>query len=392
MTGQNVISSDGGNDETTKEKGVLKSLFRRMNPRSCLHGASYGSPIPNRWKRRQRGFDNGSQSCGCGMDDDATHMTSLREIYNFNNDDDDAPDMMDLLQTVESNNEVTKLGALKRLYELTRKRPHLRVPIVCTTAWNIISLLSSSLNTTSDEIRRTACLVLNNLSIPYENKAVMVFGQSGQDLLDSLVSIIRLRLPEAYLCCICLMNLTFLEDAVLPIFDYSPLAILAAKRKQEQKDDEKGTRPYRRNSMSQQWNSTVSPSTSSSTTPNQYHYLPQYPLGDPNSLLRTIESLLQTHSPFCLYSKHASAETEAVRWSVGLLRNLTKENNTYCCSTISKTEIPFLIHALVIQEETTPKIQQGEKKEEEEKVQEDSIKEMGLLVLSRLASMSNDDT
>jgi hypothetical protein len=58
-----------------------------------------------------------------------------------------------------------------------------------------------------------ALLILNNLAIPIENKHRFV-AQNSALVLQSLFSIIQEREPDTtYLACLCLRNLTLVEDA-----------------------------------------------------------------------------------------------------------------------------------------------------------------------------------
>jgi hypothetical protein len=63
-------------------------------------------------------------------------------------------------------------------------------------------------------------------------------------------------------------------------------------------------------------------------------------LDDSLSLLRGLERLMKSNSPFLVSNIH-SVEGEAVRWAVGLLRSFTKSPNY--CNIISKTTIPMLL-------------------------------------------------
>ena len=133
-------------------------------------------------------------------------------------------------------NNAKKTNALQQLHDLTKKgNEHNRVPIVCAKKWDVVGTLSTALLQMEDDIesdtvndtkqskpslnenRRLICWILNNLSIPYENKATMALGSSSSKLLQALVSVIQANLPSSYLCCICFMNLTFLSDAIQPV-------------------------------------------------------------------------------------------------------------------------------------------------------------------------------
>lgn len=160
------------------------------------------------------------------------------------------------------------------------------ISMVCTSKWDLIGVLATCLANKND--RRLACLVLNNLSIPFENKAVMVFGLSSTKLLDAVLTVIIEGQTDSYLCCILLMNLAYLEDAKLKLVQYGA-------------DD---------------------------------------PLENRKSLLRTMELLLKTRTRF-LARKVVSVEGEAVRWATGLIRNLSTMQEG--ASLVAKTDIPAFI-------------------------------------------------
>lgn len=161
-----------------------------------------------------------------------------------------------------------------------------RIPLV--SQWKVLRPLIDCL---ADHCRIT-CLVLNNLSIPFENKRIMVQTDS---LLHALVEHMRLLPTETYLICICLMNISFFEEAHYKLMYYCP------------------------------------------TPPNLV-------LENPESLLRTLESIVQTFSPLMLQSTKVSVEGEAVRWATGLIRNLVSEQHTHHhAKLVSQTKIPLCL-------------------------------------------------
>ena len=172
-----------------------------------------------------------------------------------------------------------------------------RVPLVCSGTYDILTPLVHCLNGRGAECK-AACLALNNLSIPPENKRVMA---SSKDVIGGLCKTVAENSQESYLCCICLMNLSFLEASRRTILQHSPS-------------------PDHRN-------------------------IP--PLDNPDSLLRVLERLLTTNSN--RYEKTSentglfrgrvkASNTDAVRWACGLLKNLSnsKDNATL----IGQTDIP----------------------------------------------------
>lgn len=159
--------------------------------------------------------------------------------------------------------------------------------MVCRGKYDVLTPLAQCLNGSGDE-RHFAFLALNNISIPEENKRVMALGPSSKDLIGGLCKNIAKNTHESYLCCICLMNISFLEASRKPILQHSP-----------------------------------DPNDSDSNIP---------PLENPGSLLRVIEKLLLTNSPT------KPAATSTVRWACGFIKNLAKSEEN--AALIGQTEIP----------------------------------------------------
>jgi hypothetical protein len=213
------------------------------------------------------------------------------------------------------------------------------------------------------------CLTLVNLSIPHENKNAMVHGPHANLLLGSITAVINMMVPEAtYLCCIILMNLSFLPDTAEPILIYSSLFQCSPSCKKMDMSTNGG----------RDWDA---PHTFQSVT--QYHpIIPRQRrstshwrcLDDPNSLIRSLERLIRDKQPF-LMSKAFSVEGEGIRWAIGLLRNLTLKSEH--CSIIAKTEIPALVLGIL---ERTP--------HQAIKWTNESTEDMTLTVLENLAASS----
>merc|ERR1719410_2634684 len=142
----------------------------------------------------------------------------------------------------------------------------------------------------SGDGRHLACLALNNLSIPTENKRVMALGPASKDVIGGLCKVIAEDKQESYLCCICLMNLSFLEASITTILQYSPV--------------EDGSDP-----------------------------IP--PLENSNSLIRVLERLL-SNTPSV--PKSGSGKSEGVRWACGLIKNLAKSEEN--AMLFGETSIP----------------------------------------------------
>ena len=68
-----------------------------------------------------------------------------------------------------------------------------------------------------------ALLLLNNLSIPYDNKIIMISGHCSLQLLDCLCRIFDKDIPERVLACICLVNLSLHELSAKSILYHAPI-------------------------------------------------------------------------------------------------------------------------------------------------------------------------
>jgi hypothetical protein len=200
---------------------------------------------------------------------------------------DDIPDLVD--QMLNSKGEKSA-AATKRIYELCDVgHKQNRVPMVCSGKYDVLTPLARCLTQESGDGRHLACLALNNLSIPTENKRVMALGPASKDVIGGLCKVIAEDKQESYLCCICLMNLSFLEASITTILQHSPAP--------------EGKNPV--------------------------------PLDNPDSLLRVLEKLL-TNSP--AVPKSGSGKSEGVRWACGLIKNLAKSEEN--AALIGKTDIP----------------------------------------------------
>jgi len=115
----------------------------------------------------------------------------------------------------------------------------------------------------------------------------MALGPAAKDVIGGLCKVIAEDKQESYLCCICLMNLSFLEASITSILQHSP---------------------------------------GLPATP---------PLENDDSLIRVLEKLL-TNSPTT--PKSGSGKSEGVRWACGLIKNLAKSEEN--AALIGKTEIP----------------------------------------------------
>eukprot|EP00578_Thalassiosira_sp_NH16_P017333 CAMPEP_0181109908 /NCGR_PEP_ID=MMETSP1071-20121207/18427_1 /TAXON_ID=35127 /ORGANISM="Thalassiosira sp., Strain NH16" /LENGTH=564 /DNA_ID=CAMNT_0023193635 /DNA_START=126 /DNA_END=1820 /DNA_ORIENTATION=- len=201
-------------------------------------------------------------------------------------------DIPDLLETMTTEKGEKSAAATKRIYELCDVgHKQNRVPMVCSGKYDVLTPLAQCLTQESGDGRHLACLALNNLSIPTENKRVMALGPSSGAVIGGLCKVISEDKQESYLCCICLMNLSFLEASITTMLQHSPVADGAAD--------------------------------------------PVPPLDNPESLIRILEKLLK-NAP--AVPKSGSGKSEGVRWACGLIKNLAKSEEN--AALFGKTDIP----------------------------------------------------
>jgi len=204
-----------------------------------------------------------------------------------------------------------RMESITRLWKLTGVVEN-RVAVVCTTKWDVLDKVIACIEG-EGECVRTACLVLNNLSVPIENKAVMALGQWGDRLLAALVSIMRRDLPETYLCCTCLANLTFLPDAVGIAINFVPPVAANNMSPEEPEFRNRNDSLPRNRSLNK---SMLLPLADAVPTVLQ----------DQQSLLRVLECTLHRNAPFLL-APVTSTQGEALRRSCHLVRNLAAHSD-----------------------------------------------------------------
>jgi hypothetical protein len=193
---------------------------------------------------------------------------------------DDIPELVETMLNEKGEKSATATKCIYELCDVGHKQN--RVPMVCSGNWDVLTPLAKCLTQESGNGLHLVCLALNNLSIPTENKRVMTLGPASKDVIGGLCKVIAEDKKESYLCCICLMNLSFLEAGSTTIMQHSPVAEGAS-------------------------------------------HVP--PLQNPDSLLRVLEKLFINSPPAPLF-----------KWACHLINNLAKSEEN--AALIGKTEIP----------------------------------------------------
>lgn len=177
----------------------------------------------------------------------------------------------EMLQTdAETKEEATE--AAKKLYELCDVGHKAnREPMVASGKYDVLHPLTQCLvHPNNDEKLHFVCLTLNNLSIPHDNKRVMILERGARRLIGNLCKVVASGKKESYLGCIVLMNLSYYEPAEAIIGQFSPKSTMRGPK--------------------------------------------LTPLENPDSLLRILQEL----------TAHAARGTADFRWAFGLLANLSR--------------------------------------------------------------------
>lgn len=168
--------------------------------------------------------------------------------------------------------------------------------------------------------RRQALLILNNLCIPIENKAALIFGEPFEELMDALLAIARSRSSESYLALTTLLNLSYIQD------DHGKAAIY---------------------NYVQKLNNGANVDAAS-------QYGAQLPIDNPLSTIRTLESILQDYVPYIICRRKVnSVELQCCRWSLNILRNLISTIPAFCIAIGQQTAIPALSVQCLAKSDTT---------------------------------------
>lgn len=195
--------------------------------------------------------------------------------------------------------------AAKNLYELCDVgHKQNREPLVASGKYDVLNPLAACLvqeRTTdpNDKKLHFVCLTLNNLSIPHDNKRVMVLERGAKKIIGNLCKVVAGGGKEAYLALIVLMNLSFFEPAEVIIGQFSPKHSLRGPR--------------------------------------------LTPLENPDSLLRILQEL----------TAHAARGTADFRWAFGLLANLSRNQENALL--IGLTGMPRMAIENIVQSKIPPK-------------------------------------
>ena len=171
-----------------------------------------------------------------------------------------------------------------------------------------------------DEKLHFVCLTLNNLSIPHDNKRVMVRERGAKRLLGNLCKIVASGKKEAHLCCIILMNLTFYEPGLTIIGQFSPTSKTPNSIESSSSFSSHGNSTHNGDNSSHNTGGTAKKALKTTTTilkraadaVTKQRKLT--PLENPKSLLRILQDLLT----------NVERGTSDFRWAFGLLANLSR--------------------------------------------------------------------
>lgn len=178
--------------------------------------------------------------------------------------------------------------ALLKLYRLVDRDHKENRTVALSTDTTIPTLLMCLKLDNNPNERRTALLILNNLCIPNENKAKILFGGYFPNLMTVLLKLIQARTPNAYLAIVSLVNLSSIVDPASKrlIFTFVP----------------------------------------NTDSPKETYQL-KSALDEPNSCIRILESILRDTIQY--KNTNGTVEQHECRWAMNVIRNLlssTEEN------------------------------------------------------------------
>ena len=151
-----------------------------------------------------------------------------------------------------------------------------------------------------DEKLHFVCLTLNNLSIPHDNKRVMIRERGAKRLIGNLCKVVASGKKECHLCLIILMNLSFYEPGLTIIGQFSPTPKFSSSADGSTGAAKKALKATT-TVLKKAKNVVIRPPKLT-------------PLENPQSLLLILQDLLS----------NAERGTSDFRWAFGLLANLSR--------------------------------------------------------------------
>ncbi|KAL3776351.1 hypothetical protein ACHAW5_002453 [Stephanodiscus triporus] len=138
-------------------------------------------------------------------------------------------------------------------------------------------------------------------------------SDGGERLLRALSFVIGRNLPETYLCLICLLNLTYCRENARVVAYHVPSTMTTTTTSSSLTPPHRWSRSDAavRLGNEEDDNARIIPSSSSRV------------LSDPSSLMRSIERVMTTNAVHA-FGVVRSVQGEAMRWSCGLIQNLTR--------------------------------------------------------------------
>lgn len=239
-------------------------------------------------------------------------LPNLIEIPNLS----DIPDLIEEMFHSDEETDEAILATRKIYYLCDVDHKHNRVAMVANVLCDVVTPLAMCLRDRKGIQRHIACLALNNLSIPYENKRLILFGSASRDVLSGLCHVISEQNSDSFMALICLMNLSFYQLGVTKILHFSP-------------SDDGGF---------------VSPLTNPKSLIRIIEtILTSYPTiikaeSKKRNYWHTIQKKIRNNSSNSNMQENHFHRSEFLRWTYSLLKNLTIcEQN---CNLLGMTEIP----------------------------------------------------
>ena len=144
-------------------------------------------------------------------------------------------------------------------------------------------------------------------------------SDGGERLLRALSFVIGRNLPETYLCLICLLNLTYCRENARVVAYHVPSTATTTRPTTTTTSSSSSTPPHR-------WSRSDAAIGVGDEEDDDARIIPPSSsrvLSNPSSLMRSIERVMTTNAVHA-FGAVRSVQGEAMRWSCGLIRNLTR--------------------------------------------------------------------